>query len=69
MTQSQTKKIRKHLENGESISPLDALYNYGCFRLAARIYDLKEEGMNIEKYTDYLSPDKNKLITFYKLAS
>tara|TARA_R110002110_G_scaffold214514_4_gene428147 strand:- start:440 stop:649 length:210 start_codon:yes stop_codon:yes gene_type:complete len=69
MTQSQTKKIRKHLEKGRSISPLDALLNYGCFRLAARIYDLKKEGMNIEKYTDYLLPDKNKIVTFYKLAS
>ena len=69
MSQSQTKKIRHHLESGKSISALDALIDYGCFRLAARVYDLKQIGLNIETYTDYVSPDNNKLITFYKLAS
>jgi len=73
MTDSQTKKIKKHLESGEPISALDALNKYGCFRLAARIYDLKEEGMNIEKYTIYDPSTYNyadpKLVTFYRLAS
>ena len=74
MSQSQTKKIRHHLESGEPISALDALNNYGCFRLAARIFDLIQVGLNIETYTDYVSPDNSslsgsKLITFYKLAS
>jgi len=69
MTDSQTKKIKKHLESGRSITALDALIDYGCFRLAARVYDLKQLGLNIETYTDYVSPDNNKLITFYKLAS
>lgn len=66
---SQIKKIRHHLESGRSISALDALIDYGCLRLAARIYDLKQVGLNIETYTDYVSPDNSKLITFYKLAS
>ena len=69
MTQSQIKKIRHHLESGRSISALDALIDYGCLRLAARIFDLKQVGLNIETYSDYVSPDNNKLITFYKLAS
>jgi hypothetical protein len=66
MSQSQTKKIRKHLESGRDISALDALLDYGCFRLAARIYDLKQAGLNIETYTDYVN---TKCVTFYKLAS
>ena len=44
---SQIKKIRKHLEDGNSITALKALNMFGCFRLAARIADLKNEGLSI----------------------
>lgn len=46
-TTSQTKAIKAHLESGKSITPIDALHQYGCFRLGARIYDLKDEGLDI----------------------
>ena len=45
---TQTKQIRKHLESGRTLTPIDALNLYGCFRLGARIFDLRDEGMNIE---------------------
>ena len=45
MTQAQ--KILRDLKRGKRITPLDALKNYGCMRLAARIYDLKFQGHNI----------------------
>lgn len=35
------------LLNGKKITPLDALYNYGCFRLGARVNELRNEGYNI----------------------
>lgn len=41
--------IRAHLLRGESITPIEALNAYGCYRLAARISDLKSEGLNIQK--------------------
>lgn len=44
----QTQLIRKHLEWGRSISPLEALNLYSCMRLASRINDLKNEGMIIQ---------------------
>jgi hypothetical protein len=44
---SQTKAIRKDLEKGRKITPMDALKKYGCFRLGARINDLRNEGMHI----------------------
>ena len=47
MKSTQTKLIQKHLEDGKSITPIDALQLFGCFRLSARIHDLKKEGMNI----------------------
>jgi hypothetical protein len=44
---SQNDQIKKHLELYGSITPLLALDKYGCFRLAARINDLRRQGMEI----------------------
>ncbi len=44
---TQTEAILAHLETGESITPMDALNLFGCFRLAARIKDLRDAGHNI----------------------
>lgn len=41
--------IRRRLIEGGSISPLEALRDYGCYRLASRISDLRREGLNITK--------------------
>lgn len=45
---NQKKLILNDLLNGKRISPLDALKKYGCLRLGARIYDLKNEGYDIK---------------------
>ena len=45
MTQNQ--QIKGYLEKGKSITPIQALNKFGCFRLAARISDLRNEGLNI----------------------
>jgi hypothetical protein len=44
---SQKQLILKHLEDGKSLTPLDALSLFGCFRLAARINDLRTAGHKI----------------------
>lgn len=41
--------IRRRLIEGGSISPLEALRDYGCYLLASRISDLRREGLNIAK--------------------
>jgi hypothetical protein len=43
---SQEAMIWKHLRR-EPITPLVALKEYGCFRLAARIFDLRSRGVPI----------------------
>lgn len=50
-SQNETHKslIRRRLTDGGSITPLEALRDYGCYRLASRISDLRREGMNITK--------------------
>lgn len=45
---TQNQMIREHLEAGHKITPLEALNMFGCFRLGARIADLKKQGMHIE---------------------
>jgi len=47
-TESQLSRIKEHLLKGHGISPLFALNRFGCFRLAPRILDLRNEGMIID---------------------
>lgn len=46
MTQIQA--IYEYLKQGNSITPLLALEKFGCFRLGARIWTLKQQGLNIQ---------------------
>lgn len=46
-TDTQAAQILAHLRAGNSITPMEALDLFGCFRLGARIYDLKAEGHDI----------------------
>lgn len=54
---NQAQKILRDLKRGKRITPLDALKNYGCMRLAARIYDLKFQGHNIYAGKKCVAPD------------
>jgi hypothetical protein len=38
---SQTKQILDYLNQGNKITPLDALRKFGCFRLTSRIWDIE----------------------------
>lgn len=44
---SQNDEILSWLKSGKSISPLEALEKFGCFRLGGRIYELKQAGHSI----------------------
>ncbi len=46
-SQSQSTQILNHLKSGKPINPMLALRRFGCFRLGARIYDLKRQGHSI----------------------
>lgn len=45
---TQTARILAHLKRGRTLTPLQALRDYGCFRLGARIWDLKQDGYLIK---------------------
>ncbi|QMT41264.1 helix-turn-helix domain-containing protein [Neisseria shayeganii] len=48
---SQSQQILAWMQAGNSITPLEALQRFGCLRLGARIYDLRQSGHAISKQT------------------
>ena len=46
-TDSQNALIKGWLLNGYSITTLEALTMFGCFRLSARIANLKDQGLPV----------------------
>lgn len=46
-TVTQGERILRHLNDYGSITAQDAVREYGCMRLGARIYDLKRQGHDI----------------------
>ena len=62
---NQTSKILAYLQKGKALTPLDALNLFGCFRISARIYELRQMGHDIEMRILY---KKGKKFSEYKLA-
>jgi hypothetical protein len=47
VTTTQNAAIAAELRRGRSITPIEALERHNCFRLAARIFDLRQAGWHI----------------------
>jgi hypothetical protein len=62
-TDSQNALIKGWLLNGYSITQLEALTQFGCFRLAARIADLRDKGLNVQ--TDMVTLENGKRVARY----
>jgi hypothetical protein len=60
---SQNKHIKNWLETGNSITPIEALNLFGCFRLGARIHDLKNKfGLDIK--TEIVEQNKKRFAKY-----
>lgn len=46
---TQCAKIKDWLLRGNKLTSLEALKLFGCMRLASRIHDLRESGLDIQK--------------------
>lgn len=46
---TQNAQILQHMQAGNRITPLEALDKYGCFRLGARVYDLRVQGHDVKQ--------------------
>ena len=44
---NQTTQIQNHLEQGNTLTAIEALNLFGVFRLSARVKNLRDKGMNI----------------------
>ena len=62
---TQANKILFHLKKGYSITPLEALKLFQCFRLGARIHELKKRGYLIQ--TKMVTTNNKKHIAQYRL--
>lgn len=64
-TESQSQAILKHMQNGNEVTALEALMRFKCMRLAARIKDLREMGIDIADR--WVTRDDNKRFKAYRL--
>ena len=71
---SQNTQILNHLKSGKKLTPIDALNKFGCFRLSARILDLRKGGHNIitenvtkkgKTFAEYSYGGKSWVINYY----
>ena len=60
---SQNALIKGWLLNGKSITPMEALNMFGCFRLSARIANLREEGLAV--VTDMVTINDKRVARYY----
>lgn len=64
--ESQASRILKYMQEGNGITPIEALNLFGCFRLGARISDIKKMGYDI--VTERVKVDGGKYVARYHLA-
>ena len=48
---TQCERILRHLQDYGSITQAEAVTEYGCYRLGARIWDLRAQGVPIKSET------------------
>lgn len=64
--ETQNLMVLAHLKTGRELTPIEALKKYGCFRLAARVYELKQAGWPI--YCERRPIDNRRTIGVYSLS-
>ena len=68
VTLTQNEMILKYIHDYGSITPLEALKEFGCMRLASRINDLKNQGYNIVSEKVSIKNRNGKKISFAKYS-
>lgn len=64
---SQCAQIKNYLQQGNKLTSLQALNLFGCMRLASRIHDLKERGLDIRK--ERIQVPSGKYVTQYSIIN
>lgn len=63
---SQSNQILEYLQGGKALTAIKALEMFQCFRLAARILDLRKKGFQIE--AQMIKVESGKEVASYSLA-
>ena len=63
---SQNVQIKNYLLEGNKLTSLEALNLFGCMRLASRIHDLRDQGLDIQ--TEKVKTPNGKTVTQYSIA-
>ena len=68
---TQNQIILSYLQKGKSLTAMDALKLFGCFRLAARVSDLKEMGEKIVSSRKHVKNHlgKDVIVAVYSLKA
>ena len=64
MAMTQRDAILEHLQTTRAITPLEALMKFGCFRLGARIHELRGQGHEIK--TEMMTDEAGKTYAKYR---
>ena len=64
---SQNRRILAHLQQGGSITGIEALTEFGCFRLPSRICDIRKMGHAIT--SEFVKLPNGKRVKRYRLAN
>lgn len=66
-TETQTQAILRHMRSGYEITALEALNLFNCMRLAGRIRDIKDSGIEV---TDrWITRDDGKRFKAYRIKA
>lgn len=65
---TQNAEILCHLQKGMKLTPLQALKLYGCYRLSARILELREAGYPIRTEPHPVKSRSGKIATVAKYS-
>ena len=63
---TQCAQIKAWLQQGNKLTSLQALDLFGCMRLASRIHDLRNAGLDI--HTERILTPSGKYVTQYSIA-
>ena len=64
---TQCAQIKHWLQQGKKLTSLEALNLFGCMRLASRIHDLRERGLDI--HTERITLPSGKRVTEYSILA
>lgn len=64
-SKSQAEKILDYMLSGKAITPIEALDLFGCFRLGARIADIRQKGYLV--YSEFITTPSGKRVKKYYL--